>query len=179
MRFDVNRFSEPVRSILTAAGSGGRSMPLAPRGPLEGEALTNLRAMTIDDLFEGEKIVSLENACCVRAALYLYLSALEESHLISQKIATPSGSFWHGVMHRQEPDYPNAKYWFRRAGDHPVLGALERSTGAAWDPFEFVDRCEKAEQVEQDGGERETLITLQRLEWQTLFEHCYSRAVGG
>ncbi len=178
MRFDENRFSRAVQSILAAAaGSGECLMPLAPRGPLGGGALTKLRAMTTDDLFQSEKIVSRHDARCVHAGLYLYLSALDESHSISQTIPTASGSLWHGIMHRQEPDYPNAKYWFRRAADHPVLSDLERCTGFVWDPFEFVDRCEAAERGR--GEECETLIALQRLEWQALFEHCYRRAVGG
>ncbi len=177
MQFDEERFSAAVRSVLDAAGGGGRSMPLAPRGPFEGEALAKLRTMTTDDLFRGETIVSRHDARCVHAGLYLYLSALDESHSISQTVPTASGSFWHGVMHRREPDYANAKYWFRRAGDHPVLSELERRTGAVWDPFAFVDRCAAAERG--SSGERETLIALQRLEWQALFAHCYRRAVGG
>lgn len=175
MQFEANRFSEAVRSVLAAAGRGERAMPLAPRAPFEGEALTKLRAMTTDDLFRGETIVSRHDARCVHAGLYLYLSALDESHALSQAAPTPSGSFWHGVMHRQEQDYSNAKYWFRRAAGHPVLDELAQRGGAVWDPFAFVDRCAAAA---RGGGERETLIALQRLEWQTLFAHCYRCAVG-
>ena len=50
------------------------------------------------------------------AAIWLRFDFLEESHRISQSLDTPEGSFWHGVMHRREPDFFNAKYWFRRAG---------------------------------------------------------------
>ncbi len=177
MQFEASRFCEAVRKVLAAAGRGERAMPLAPGGPLEGEALTKLRAMTTDDLFRGETVVSRHDARCVHAGLYLYLSALDESHAISQTAPTASGSFWHGIMHRQEQDYANAKYWFRRAGGHPAADELERRAGSVWDPFAFVDRCEAAERGGA-GGERETLIALQRLEWQTLFEHCYRCAIG-
>jgi hypothetical protein len=61
-------------------------------------------------------------ACC--AALWLRLDFLDESHEISQSIDTPEGSFWHGVMHRREPDFMNARYWFRRVGRHKVYGPL-------------------------------------------------------
>lgn len=49
------------------------------------------------------------------AALWLLAGDLEKSHAISQSLETPLGSFWHGVMHRREGDYGNAKYWFRRS----------------------------------------------------------------
>ena len=49
---------------------------------------------------------------------------LEPSHTISQGISSPSGSYWHGIMHRREPDYANAKYWFRRVGPAPDLSAM-------------------------------------------------------
>ncbi len=176
MPFDLNQYSEGVRSVLAEADSGSRAMPLAPPAPYEGPALTKLRSMSGDDLFRGEQVASRHDADCVRSGLYLYLSALDESHTISQSISTDSGSYWHGVMHRQEPDYSNAKYWFRRVGRHPVFSELEQATGTAWDPFEFVDRCESAQRGHSD--DREHLENLQLLEWQTLFDHCYRLAVG-
>ena len=51
-------------------------------------------------------------ACCL-AGVWLLHDYLDESHTISQRIDTPSGSFWHGIMHRREGDFSNAKYWFR------------------------------------------------------------------
>ncbi len=60
--------------------------------------------------------------CC--AALWLRFDFLDQSHRISQAIDTPEGSFWHGVMHRREPDFFNAKYWFRRVGRHEWFGQL-------------------------------------------------------
>ena len=61
-------------------------------------------------------------ACC--AGLWLLHNFLDESHRISQSIETPTGSFWHGIMHRREGDFSNAKYWFRRVGAHPVFAPL-------------------------------------------------------
>lgn len=101
---------------------------------------------------------------CIRSALYLRFNFLDESHTISQGIQTAEGSYWHAIMHRREPDYGNAKYWYRKVGNHPVLAVL---TGG--DPFRFVDFCESAE---NDLAKYKKAVEMQRAEWQALFEHC-------
>src|SRR5579884_1380986 len=58
------------------------------------------------------------------AGLWLYFSCSEECHRIAQDLDTPEGSFWHAILHRQEPDSGNSAYWFRRTGFHPVFPAL-------------------------------------------------------
>ena len=60
------------------------------------------------------------------AALWLIAGELDRSHKISQKFETPDGSYWHGIMHRREGDFWNAKYWFRHAGQHPVFEQLAK-----------------------------------------------------
>jgi hypothetical protein len=132
-------------------------------------------------------------ASCCLAGLWLWFDYLSESHEISQRILTASGSFWHGIMHRREPDYPNAKYWFRQVGDHPIYEALARSaaelsrqldtrdvTGlfagdAPWDPFAFVDLC----QCHEGSGTAAELFLrrIARTEWQLLFDYCYRQAI--
>ncbi len=112
------------------------------------------------------------------AGLYLYFSCLDEAHTLAQAIETPDGSFWHGIMHRQEPDAGNSGYWFRRAGTHPIFPdlrdaaeALGYAAGPAWDPIAFIDACEAARR--QPGSDRELLLQkVQLAEWQLLFHHC-------
>jgi hypothetical protein len=196
---DPKAYGQTIASILAAHEGGGRLMPLAPSGPLRGEALTQLRGLSSRELFARAPIAAGDFADCVRSALYLYLSDLDASHTISQNIPTATGSFLHGIMHRQEPDFSNAKYWFRRVGAHAVfaplreaaLEALEAGSGKAaaaktlraqietrpqWDPFWFVDQCEAAG---QGGADLESqLREIQRLEWQMLFDYSYRKAVG-
>jgi hypothetical protein len=125
--------------------------------------------------------------CCL-SGLWLLHNYLDESHKISQDIHSSTGSFWHGIMHRREPDYSNAKYWFRRAGEHPVLNAVgsavweeypdfcsEGKSDGVWEPYAFVDACERAI---GDDAQAMTCRSVARLEWAAMFEYCYVAAYG-
>ncbi len=199
--FDPKAYGGEIESILTAHDAGNRLMPLAPKGPLAGSGLKALRKSSNQLLFGETPVAAEDFADCVRSALFLYLSDLDQSHTISQSIPTATGSFLHGIMHRQEPDYSNSKYWFRRVGDHDVFPLLQNGAlgllaqkqheGSAaamdlhrqisglanWDPFWFVDQCEAAGQGDTDL--EQCLLEVQRLEWQLLFDYCYQKAVGG
>jgi hypothetical protein len=107
-----------------------------------------------------------------RAALWLLSGDLDRSHTLSQDIATPEGSYWHGIMHRREGDYGNSKYWMRRVGNHPVTGELTRLFPEYEDPFHFIDLCERG--ARKQHSESEKLAEMQWAEWQLLFAHCYS-----
>lgn len=150
-------------------------MPLVPSAPKDCPQLTTLRGLAVADLFRGTPVRSADDAKCVQSGLYLYFSALDESHTISQGVGTRSGSYWHGIMHRQEGDWSNAKYWFRRTGQHPVFQALQQRLGTRWDPMAFVDRCQAAS---SDRGRQGALRERQMLEWRLLMEHCYRKATG-
>ena len=127
------------------------------------------------------------------AGLWLYHDFLEESHTLSQDIDTPTGSYWHGLLHRREPDFANSKYWFHRVGNHPVfatlqLAAVELTSSSSpdlalafakvpvWDPFGFVDFCEAAL-----SGRNDCTLLCQRIqqrEWELLFGYSYLAAIG-
>lgn len=148
-----------------------------------------LASLSADQLFPT-KVADRDMAQACLAALWLYHDFLDESHAISQQIESQEGSYWHGIMHRREPDYANAKYWFRRVGDHPIGGELceaarelAQSAGpdraadflrnqSQWDSFRFVDLCEAA-----PGSKCELLCReIQRREWWLLFAYCFERA---
>jgi hypothetical protein len=145
--------------------------------------------------FEPAQPQDRDMAMCCISAVWLMHDYLEESHKISQMVDTPSGSLWHGMMHRREGDFANAKYWFRRAGRHAVFDPLgqraaelaaERGeiqsasriiTHGEWDPFAFVDLCESV----LDGGRpevHELCLDLQQAEWEILFDSCYRASLG-
>lgn len=177
--------------VLQSIRQPDRLMPLGP-GTADESMRSSLAALSVDGLFAPAKVGDRGFAQACLAGLWLWYDFLDESHRISQDLPSPEGSYWHGIMHRREPDYWNSKYWFRRVGEHSVfepLAASARELGAdgppeakrladqrRWDPFAFVDLCERA------AGAGEALESfcrrVQRAEWELLFEHCWQRAIG-
>jgi hypothetical protein len=174
----IARLLEPLRVSALGPGEPNRAV------------LKQLESLTLDANFCGRKIVNHGMARACLAGLWLYHDFLDRSHTISQAIDTSTGSFWHGIMHRREEDFSNAKYWFKRVGKHEIFpelaeAARELATSAEyagataktfrgmtqWDPFAFVDRC-AAELGSSSPGE-ELCRQIQIKEWQLLFEYCY------
>jgi len=141
--------------------------------------LGRIQLLSVDEAFAHDEIADLGNARCCWSAIWLLYDFLDESHTISQGVATTEGSFWHGIMHRREGDFSNAKYWFRKVGDHPVyklLAAEPLGEADGWDPRNFVDACQSA--LRLGGAEADRCQQLQQREWELLFDYCYSQAIG-
>lgn len=109
----------------------------------------------------------------VHAGLYLWHDDLHASHEYSQSVQgagrNVAGDYWHGIMHRREPDYSNSKYWYRRVGNHPIFPVLLEKAAEivaycpdnlsdefkalvnkeTWDPFGFIDVCENLEHAQE------------------------------
>jgi len=173
MEFDPNSYGEEVARLLALDGGGERLMPLASGRCSSEQACKVLHGATAARLFPAARAPE-----AALSGLWLYFSCLDESHSLSQDIGSAEGSFWHGIMHRQEPDAGNAAYWFRKVGDHPVFAPLAEAAAnagysgkARWDPFAFIDYCEDARR--EPGSPAEGLaLQIQRAEWQLLFDYC-------
>ncbi len=167
--------------------------PLGPGTPNTGfEQRLN---KTSPAILLGATIVSPEAANCCLAGMWLWNGFLERSHDLSQNIDTPEGSWWHGIMHRREPDPGNAAYWFRRVGDHPLFSTLGDSVQkhakhmelpnevqwlarcTYWKPQQFIEACESARHDTNEPVCR-VLREVAAIEWHALFEHCQNLARG-
>jgi hypothetical protein len=161
-------YNAEVAAILALDGDGRRPMPLVmERCSLEA-VRDRLRGTSPPRLFPGARAPE-----AAMSGLYVYFSCFEEAHSIAQDIATAEGSYWHAIVHRQEPDAGNSAYWFRQVGTHPIFPALARAAGNGerWDPFAFIEQCEQARR--QPGSEFETRArAVQLIEWQLLFDYC-------
>jgi hypothetical protein len=173
MPFDPAAYGHEVAGILALDGNGERLMPLAMGRCSSEEARQRLGAAKAPLLFPGSRAPE-----AALSGLYLYFSCLDEAHKIAQEISTPEGSYWHAMVHRQEPDAGNSGYWFRSVGAHPIFPALRQSAaeigvdfGPRWDPFKFIDLCENA-RLRPGSLEERQALEVQRAEWQLLFHYC-------
>jgi hypothetical protein len=183
--FDSKAYGAKVAEILALDQDGERLMPLS-RVSLrlaqsdKPEACPTLKKHKASELFPAS--FAPEAAL---GGLFLYFSCADDCHAIVQNVDSPEGSFWHAIVHRQEPDPSNSAYWFRQTGAHPVFPDLARaaaeiaakypgakfSAGANWDPFAFIDLCENARRAPGSANEN-AAVEIQRAEWQLLFDYC-------
>src|SRR6185295_10328040 len=98
--FDPRGYGPVLSALLIDA-------PLSALGP--GKPQSSMRgrlaALTPESIVAPASLKNRPAAlgCC--AGLLLRYDFLDESHHISQELETPGGSYWHGIMHRREPDF--------------------------------------------------------------------------
>jgi hypothetical protein len=184
MRFNASEYGQEVESILALDGGGHKLRPLVVEGCTSAEALNLLKSTRAQTLVPSGRAPD-----AALSGLFLYFGCFEESHNIAQEIPAAEGSFWHGILHRQEPDAGNAAYWFRRVGSHRVFPALHDEAvkivtqrpaagfalGSKWEPFAFIDFCEQARRSPASEA-HQAAVEIQRAEWQLLFDYCAGQA---
>ena len=86
----------------------------------------------------------------VRAGMFFLNGDWDLAHRAAQGLDSANGAYWHALVHRQEGDYSNSKYWMRRVSDSPVFPLLVEVAGregeeagvaprGRWDPVRFTD----------------------------------------
>ena len=148
------------------------------------------------------QVVSIVDVIALKAGLLLMHDLVEESHGYSQSIEGQGehqlGDYWHAILHRREPDYFNAKYWFRQIGQQPGFTELAQLAEAKlrsctsprsldwllrlgcpqeWKPLVFVDLCERCSSA-SDPELMQAAQDIQRAEMLLLFRQTYRQATG-
>ena len=175
------RYSDLIERVLR---STDLLQKLVPTDILDRELWRSVRDATDAALAGEAEIADAAKLALVRGALLYALDDIDGCHRIFQDAAGDLGAYWHGVVHRREADFDNARYWFRRAGALPFFGELhgraaEHSTDQAkqldWDPYLFTGQCEQA----RFGDEEllRELRALQRAEFEVLLDYSWRQSV--
>ena len=194
-------YSSTIASIVKKLETRDPLPPLAPSEAWDSELTDRIQDISLEALFDGQPVKDSRMGYALQSGLLLWNDALDASHTISQELESRTGSYWHGIMHRREPDYSNAKYWFGRVGAHPTFPALRQRASALlqedstesdpladyaemiketedWDAFRFVDWCQAAD------GDRSTpeavksfLQAVQVEEIKLLLDYSYQQAL--
>ena len=187
---DARNSHRRLRTHFRAAAGIDRRRPLDAGTPDQGVAKRTQRDCRLKPRSRHAEVVDRDMAACCIAGVWLLHDFLDESHTISQGIDTPSGSFWHAIMHRREGDFSNAKYWFRHVGRHPVFDALGVSVRPSLLPRRECELSEKLAYVRATGIHSRSSICarrpsaadattasvcldIQQAEWELLFDYCY------
>jgi hypothetical protein len=154
-------------------------------GPRPGVETETGLARRLDSVLANSRLAGRPSQLA-RAIVLLWHDHLDSAHTIAQDIADSDGAFVHGIMHRREPDFGNARYWFHRVGPHPAFAeigarvqvqlrggnspelALALAPEGRWDALAFIDACERA--TRRGTGEAATLREIQRIETEVLLE---------
>jgi hypothetical protein len=148
-------------------------------------SLRAIRAATDEELTGGKTPADPEALTLVRAALLYAHDAIDEAHRIAQDGSSGAASYLHGMIHRREGDFDNARYWFRRSGRLGFFDDLHAATASIsadmakqenWDPYLFTGLCEQDEFG--DHSRREVLVELQRREFDAFFDYVWRKSAG-
>jgi hypothetical protein len=146
--------------------------PALGPGPRSGR----LSVAAIDAALASVPSTDAGSQALIRAVALLWHDHHDAAHALVQDATGGVGAYIHGMLHRREPDFWNAKYWFRRVGALPFLKPLgqrvENLPGAGtlvaagkFDPSRFVDA------VEAIAPDAEMLLRVQEAEFMAVLDH--------
>lgn len=174
-----NDLPEAFERVLKYAG-------LADLGP--GPRMDVLSSQEITHTLERVR-TPLEVAELIRALLLLWNDHHDQAHALVQERETPDGNLIHAILHRREPDYSNARYWFHRVGNHPCFDELTRQVSTflsseknpphllpliddgQWAPDAFISACQRASSQKNQTADRVALQKIQEIETRVLLRH--------
>ena len=187
----VDHLSPLAHRLIKLSEENAYTAPVV-QGSGNEEARAVLEMLQPDQLLTSP-VRSSDDASAMLSGLWLWHDWLDQSHTISQSIDTPTGSFWHAILHRREGDFSNSKYWYRRVGAHPIYSAIGANVAAiinplpadksllrllrdGWNPDALVDLAQELDS-RPDAGRLGVFVAIQQTEWRMLFDHCARQAV--
>ena len=177
---------QALRDLLATA----ETPELGPGSRAQVQSLPDLNR-NFDHLFRQTSLPAARQEL-LRCVVLLWHDHHEAAHEICQQIETPDGGWLHGLLHRREPDYGNARYWFRRVGTHPGFPTLAEKVAAfltsqgedklaaqllprgQWDSFAFVAACEQAAGLSSSVTQCQCLRQIQAVEFEVLLEYFWN-----
>ena len=151
---------------------------LLPQGTLSVEQIHAHRDASVEDLTGAPELEG--RAALIRSLLFYASDALPEAHRIVQDASGDLAAYIHGMIHRREADFDNARYWYRRAGELPFFSALQSACADVsediakqtnWDPYLFTGMCERSKY-----GSRtpvKMLTEIQKAEFHGVLDYIY------
>jgi hypothetical protein len=120
-------------------------------------------------------------ATCTRSLLLLAAGDLDQAHRIVQEMSTPDAAYIHGVIHRIDDDFNNARYWFRSTRRHPAGAEMYRRAATCslamarhsiWDPVLVTDLVETS----RTAGVTDELRAILTIEFEGLLQFLWNAA---
>ncbi len=173
-------YSEMIDRLLLQPGL---LQKLIPTEPLDRAWVRRVVAADAQEITGGATLAQPPMLPLLRGGLLYALDALDLAHVPFQEESSDLGSYWHGMLHRREGDFDNARYWFRRAGALPFFARLHSVAAessalmarqANWDPYAFTGECE---QLRHGSEETEKLPELQRAEFEAVFDYSWRQGI--
>jgi hypothetical protein len=171
----------------------GQRLPLMPTAIWNRELEEEIRSLEWLERSREPAIIAL------MAGLHLMNDSLDVSHRHAQRIEhDATGAYWHGLMHRMEGDFSNAKYWYSQAGRHPSMAEaanriariladypeldtvepapvraklMDYRDQASWHPSDFTDLVRWQHERDISPALRDVLERIQSVELNTLLEY--------